>query len=206
MKFARWRSALSNFFFVSEKNETYVCIEQKTIMIFVTILTTIFQILMNRKFELLFHFLLFQKKNLCHQTNIKITNNIRQMLNVLNKTFRKNMFNSTKKQKSTRHHLIFSNFDDYVFKFKDQILRVEHLIVWISQNEYEFNDEKILYIRSKYLHIWIINKNVNIDDKYNIKIRQFLFLSLFRIIAKQIWRNAFDCEIQIFNLSNQAYK
>ena len=87
------------FFLVREENGTYACIGQRTIMIFVTVLTAIFQILVNRKFGPLFHFLPFQKRNPRHQTNFKAANNIRQMPNALDKFLRKSIFNMMKKIK-----------------------------------------------------------------------------------------------------------
>ena len=79
-----------------------------------------------------------------------------------------------------------SSFDDYALRFEDQILRVEDPVVWIPRDEYEFSDEEISYIRSKYSHVWITNENADIDGKYNIKIRQPLPPSLLRAIARRI--------------------
>lgn len=50
------------FFLVREENEAYACIGQGTIMIFVTVFTAIFQILVNQKFGPLFHFCHFKRE------------------------------------------------------------------------------------------------------------------------------------------------
>ena len=174
------------FFLVREENGIYACIGQRTIMIFVTVLTAIFQILVNQKFGPFFHFLPFQKRNPRHQTNVKAANKTRQMPNALDKLLHKSMFNMTKKSKDTRHHVAPSSFDDYALRFEDQILRVEDPVVWIPRDEYGFSDEEISYIRSKYSHVWITNENADIDEKCNIKIRQPLSPSLLRAIARRI--------------------
>lgn len=110
------------------------------------------------------------------------------MFNIFDKIQRKQTLNMIEKSKNICYHLTLAIFANFVFRFEHQYLRIKNSIVWISRNKFEFNDEEVLYICSKYSHVWIINKDADIDEKCNIKIKKILFQSLLQVITKRIWR------------------
>ena len=71
-------------------------------------------------------------------------------------------------------------------ELEHQALHMEDLVIWITRDEHGFSDEKVLYIRSKHLNIWVTNGNAKIDEKDSRKIQGKLSQSIFRAITGQI--------------------
>ncbi len=172
------------FFLMRDNHNKAICVDQAVIMIITTMMTLVFQLILNDVVASLFRFMpqseMREKKKESKYREIRTSNHLRSLLR---KCF--SWLDRTKESSSINEiffnmHSEMKNFtsnkrDDLAsLTFQHESLRIQRSVIWISDDHFEISDNEISRIKQRYDNVKITNEHADLDEKKRVTITQII--------------------------------
>ncbi len=172
------------FFLVRDNHNRAICVDQAVIMIIATMMTLVFQLILNDVIASLFQFMsqteMRKKKKESKYRETRTSNHLRSLLwkcfNWLDRTRESSSINEIFfNMHSEMNNFTLNERDDLAsLMFQHESLCIQRSVIWISDDRFEISDNEISRIKQRYDNVKVTNEHADLDEKKRVTITQII--------------------------------